>query len=149
MPVTTPTLQAPRHLVRVLALLVGSAVAAGAQPAPETAAGYFVTEQAERGAVVFQENCAICHGPTLAGGPAGPALLRPFFCTDWAARPVRELYDFVRTQMPMGRPGILTPEAYADVVAFLLSANGIEAGAAEMGAGNGNHLPPQEDWCRR
>lgn len=34
--------------------------------------------------------------------------------------------------MPPGRPASLTPEAYADVVAYLLSANAFPAGRDEL-----------------
>jgi hypothetical protein len=45
---------------------------------------------------------------------------------------VGELYVRIRSSMPPGRPASLTPEAYADVVAYLLAANAFPAGRDEL-----------------
>ena len=42
------------------------------------------------------------------------------------------LYGYVSLAMPPDRPGQLSPQTYADLVAFLLSNNGYPAGEKEL-----------------
>jgi len=42
------------------------------------------------------------------------------------------LYGYVSLAMPPDRPGQLSPQTYADLVAFILSNNGYTAGDKEL-----------------
>ena len=100
--------------------------------------GVYTSAQAERGRSTFETSCAGCHRPDLSGrGPAIPALRGESFTGERHGTSVGELYERVRTTMPPGRPASLSPEAYADVVAYLLSANAFPPGTSE--------LPPHEE----
>ena len=55
------------------------------------------------------------------------------------------LYEFIRTRMPWQAPGILTDEAYWQLTAFLVDANGIPLDGTPLGpenAANVRLLPP-------
>jgi hypothetical protein len=46
------------------------------------------------------------------------------------------LFDYVATAMPLDRPGSLSRAANADILAFILKANGFPAGAKELNSSN-------------
>ena len=97
-------------------------------------AGVFAAEQAANGQSEYLENCAGCHGNTLAGGNDSPALAGTSFMSSWGGRSTKALYQFVSTTMPVGNAGNLSAGTYADIVAFLLEANGAKAGTAILTA---------------
>lgn len=103
--------------------------AAAPPDASGVSTGVFTTEQAERGAAVFQTNCSGCHGAELQGG-FGPQLAP--IDEAWHGLTLGALYRFVSTNMPFSAPGSLEPQQYADVVSFVLSENGYPAGEAEL-----------------
>lgn len=88
-------------------------------------------DQVERGAAAYAANCSFCHGAELQGG-SFPPLSGPDFVARWNDRPVSDLYDYARTQMPLGAAGSLAPEVYVDVVALILATNGVVPGEAEF-----------------
>ena len=96
--------------------------------------GVFAAEQAANGQSEYLENCAGCHGNTLAGGNDSPALAGTSFMSSWGGRSAKALYQFVSTTMPVGNAGNLSAGTYADIVAFLLQANGAKAGTAILTA---------------
>lgn len=98
------------------------ASAAFAQSAPQYSAG-----QAERGRATYTTFCAACHGPNLGGGQFGPPLRGVNFRQRWAAQPVADLFEQVRN-MPPGAGHSQSDAVYADVLALVLSENGIAAG---------------------
>jgi len=126
--------------VKRLLLPGPSAIAAGALIAiawaAEPATGSFTAAQAERGGQYYAERCASCHGATFGGSNGSPALKGPEFAFGWSGKPVRELYDYIRTKMPPGMIGVLDDPQYADVTACILAANGQTAGTGELGAGS-------------
>ncbi len=97
-----------------------------APAAPAVAAGIFTRSQAERGRTAFDESCADCH---TTGEFRGRAFQR-----NWGRRTVYSLYRTVRSTMPDDNPGGLDEGTYLDVIAYVLSLNGHEVGAAELAA---------------
>ena len=87
----------------------------------------FSADQAERGAALYREQCAECHGPDLQGGAQGAALAGRGFANYWTNRAASGLYRTIHETMPQGREGTIGTEASADLVAFLLRENGAEA----------------------
>ena len=119
----------PRFTFAV-ALLCG-AVAVSAQERPATPA--FTAAQAERGQATYRQSCQDCHGSTLDNGEfGGPPLKGGYFRTRWGSGNVAVLYGYVSLTMPPDRPGALTPQTYADLVAYILSNNGYAAGDKEL-----------------
>jgi mono/diheme cytochrome c family protein len=94
--------------------------------------GVYTTSQAERGRATFEASCAMCHRPDLSGRGPIPALRGDAFTGERHGKSVGELFGTIRSTMPPGRPASLAPEAYADVVAYLLSANSFPAGDDEL-----------------
>jgi mono/diheme cytochrome c family protein len=98
----------------------------------------FTAEQAGRGQTAYRRGCQDCHGSNLNDGEFGGAPLNgQYFSRHWGSGSAAALYGFVRVKMPPDRPGKLNPQTYADLIAFLLSKNGYQPGAAE--------LPPDPD----
>jgi len=104
----------------------GEAAAAGPPTAAETVAAVFTAEQATRGQRVFTTVCAVCHGRNEFTGP--------IFALTWMAEPVGHLFQHISTAMPQDRPGSLSAEEYAAIVAYLLQLNGRAAGDRELPA---------------
>jgi PQQ-dependent dehydrogenase (s-GDH family) len=106
--------------------------AAAATPAGAPAS--FTAEQAARGKTAYDANCVSCHGPDLISANYGPPLAGPYFEGKWVGQTVAALYTHVHDRMPPSRPGELGDETYADLVAYILSVNGLPAGDAELPA---------------
>jgi mono/diheme cytochrome c family protein len=93
----------------------------------------FTAAQAEHGETAYRQNCQDCHGSTLDNGEfGGPPLKGAYFRGHWGAANVAALYGYVSTAMPPDRPGVLTPQTYAELTAFILSNNGYAAGEKEL-----------------
>ena len=88
--------------------------------------------QAARGKAIYGEFCARCHGETLLGGDDAKPLGGEAFLDRWNGRMVWELFDVTRRTMPDDGPAVLSRAQTADVVAYLLSANGFPAAASEL-----------------
>jgi S-disulfanyl-L-cysteine oxidoreductase SoxD len=61
-----------------------------------------------------------------------PPLVGGAFTSNWNDLTVGDLFDRIRTTMPLDAPGRLPRPQTADVVAFLLKANGWPSGATEL-----------------
>jgi mono/diheme cytochrome c family protein len=111
---------------------------AGAQPSRTVQDGVFTDAQAARGASVYGQRCAGCHGPALTGGQA-PPLEGAAFRSRWRQEPLSALFIKIRFTMPPqpldgANVQNLTPEQGADLVAHVLKSNGFPAGATEFAA---------------
>ena len=122
-----------------LLTVAGVFMLAGAQGQAAQAqewAGAYSEKQAARGEKLYGGNCAVCHGPQLAGGDRAPAVAGPAFAARWQGKPLVELLDYVYLQMPLHGPGGLSRQQSADIVAFLLKKGGAAAGAADLNGGS-------------
>ena len=121
------------RLTLATALVVG-AVAAGAPAAAQqtTLDGVFTEDQAARGAELFGENCAACHGVSLQGTGEAPPLSGAEFVWGWNGLTLGDLFDRIRKTMPLDRPGALDRETNAAILAYLLEFNGYPAGETEL-----------------
>ena len=108
-----------------LVTLGGLAVITGQTPAPVEP---FTAVQSAAGRAAYLANCASCHLQDLAGRNEAPQLAGANFMAAWGARPINELLTYIQSTMPPGTAGSLGPEAYVNLVAFLLEANGARAG---------------------
>jgi cytochrome c2 len=85
----------------------------------------------QRGETVYKEQCASCHGEAL-DGRAGPPLAGVEFNRAWEKQGPSELFNKIKKTMPRDKPGKLTDEQTADLVAFIqergksLSASGAQ-----------------------
>jgi len=94
--------------------------------------GVYTAEQAKRGETAYLQACASCHGPALDGGDMTPPLVGGAFTSNWNDLTVGDLFDRIRTTMPLDAPGRLSRPQTADVIAFVLKANGWPAGTTEL-----------------
>lgn len=90
--------------------------------------GVFTEEQAKRGQARYNQLCASCHGGALEGGESAPPLAGGEFLSNWNTLTVGDLFDRTRSTMPQTKPGSLSREANAEIMAYLLSANQFPAG---------------------
>lgn len=90
--------------------------------------GPFTAGQAAQGRKDYSSACASCHHENLTGGGEAPSLAGGNFLKSWGSRSTRELYDYIQSAMPLGKGGSLSDQTYANIVAFLLEANGATAG---------------------
>ena len=97
--------------------------------------GVFTEAQATRGEAAYFEECASCHGRDLVGGDGSPAppLAGDMFLERLEDSSVGDFFERVRTTMPLDSPARLSRTQYAEIVAFILKANRIPAGADELG----------------
>jgi len=113
------------------AACIVAGAATGARPPITTSTGVYSDSQAEEGAQVYARQCAMCHGRALGGTFETPGLTGKFLA-NWGKRPLGDLYDYVGRAMPQFAPGTLTPQDNARLLAFLLKANGMPAGAQPL-----------------
>jgi mono/diheme cytochrome c family protein len=119
---------------RMVAFLIGLAAMAGSAVAQTSSIwdGVYTEEQAARGNTGFNARCASCHGANLDGTGEAPALTGAKFLSDFDGLSLGDLFDRIRTTMPQDNPGSLTRDQVAEILAFLLKANGLPAGSKEL-----------------
>jgi cytochrome c len=92
----------------------------------------FTQAQSDAGRQTYAASCASCHGDNLEGKGA-PALTGKDFATStFAGRTTGQLYTFIQNSMPFCEGGSLATEAYVNVLAFILQANGAKPGDAPL-----------------
>ena len=100
-----------------------------------TLAGVYTAAQAQRGEETYYNSCVNCHPKGTYAGPS--------FKSNWAGRPLSDLYDWVLTKMPKNDPGTLTPAESVEVIAYILQQNKMPAGKTALPAN-----PPALDAIR-
>jgi quinoprotein glucose dehydrogenase len=110
-------------------LVLTAAFAASAQTA---STGIYSKAQAARGAGLYADACARCHGASMEGLDVAPPLTGQRFLGNWTNQSVAELAKRIRTSMPLDMPGTLGLGASADLTTAILAANGYPAGAADL-----------------
>src|SRR5665213_2772297 len=125
-------------LAGVLVLVAGAtamAHSAGRLLAANARAKLYATAQAEQGQQVFSQDCASCHGAQGQGASAPGIVGTPFLnkakLLGWSVDNLREV---VVSTMPRNNPGSLSPQQYADVLAYLLAADCLPAGNSQFPA---------------
>src|SRR5690242_7008873 len=119
-----------RELTAAALLVLGASILVQAQTRT-VQDGVYSENQATRGATLYGERCAACHGQQLQGAQ-GPPLATDVFVSHWQGETVETLRNKVRNTMPLDAPGTLTPQQTADVIAFMLKRNGYPAGRTDL-----------------
>jgi mono/diheme cytochrome c family protein len=131
--VLAAVLCAPRAARPIGAAGQDPAAAAADPSAPRSVwDGVYTEEQAKRGELVYGEFCAACHGSALNGGEMAGPLNGPIFTSNWNGVSVADLFDRIRTTMPLDRPGVLTRQQNADVLAYMFHSNKFPVGKGEL-----------------
>src|SRR3954466_515752 len=89
-------------------IILAGALAAVGQTSRSVWDGVYTQEQANRGKLVYTEQCASCHGAELRGGDETPPVTGDIFLAKWNNRSVDELFESIRVSMPAGKPGSLS-----------------------------------------
>jgi len=92
--------------------------------------GVYTDAQAARGAAVYKDKCASCHGPA-AGGSLAPPLAGDAFAAQWGG-PLSAIVDKIQLTMPANAMGTLTRAQATDVLAFMLQTSKFPTGRAEL-----------------
>ena len=95
--------------------------------------GVYTQEQAKRGESAYVERCARCHGADLSSGDSVPPLVGAQFLSTWNTKTVGDLFDRIRTTMPVDKPGSIGRQQGSDIVAYVLSVNKFPSGNTELG----------------
>jgi mono/diheme cytochrome c family protein len=115
------------------ALLVLGGAIVHAQGADRTVwSGVYTSDQAERGKAAYAEQCAACHGPTLAGIDVAPPLTGSAFLNNWNNTSAGDLFERIHTTMPQNNPGSLSAKTVSDIEAYMFQANGFPAGQTAL-----------------
>ena len=83
--------------------------------------------QAKIGADAFASNCAACHGANLEGTTLGPILSGNSFVQRWGTKTPALLLNNIQANMPPGGNDGISDEDYINIVAHILSSNGVDA----------------------
>ena len=94
--------------------------------------GVYAEEQATRGADLYAQRCAMCHGDGLGGVESAPALTGPVFYGNWEGEALDALFERMRMSMPQDSPGSLSRAQNADILAHMLKVGGYPAGTAPL-----------------
>jgi mono/diheme cytochrome c family protein len=94
--------------------------------------GVFSENQAKRGHQLYEARCASCHADSLLGGEAAPPLVGGEFLSNWNELTVGDLFERIRTSMPLNKPKSLTREETADILAYMLSVNKFPSGPGDL-----------------
>lgn len=124
-------------IAAALLLAIGCAHGSGSGSGAGTVAATDAKSQAAQGATLYADHCSACHGDSGQGTPGGappvagkdalplepPASAKYRKATFHTAR---DVYDFVKANMPAKAPGTLSQDQYLAIIAFDLMANGVE-----------------------
>ena len=121
----------PTLRVSTLTVLAMSITAAAA--ATQGRPGPFTTGQVDAGRAAYTETCAGCHGSALSDGSA-PPLVGPTFRRTWSRTNVTvdDLLLVMTTSMPPRGAERLGRDEYLPILAYILSRNGLTAGASPL-----------------
>ncbi len=92
----------------------------------------FTAAQAAQGKTAYAQNCESCHGANLDDGQFGPPLKGQAFNRQWGGKPADAVFTYMSTRMPPGNAGSLGNPAYAGILAYVVQANGGQAGTLEL-----------------
>lgn len=93
-------------------------------PTKTTLSGVYTEEEAVAGKEMYAGLCANCHTAASHTGTS--------FKQHWVGRPLSELFEFMRTNMPKNDPGTLAAEDYGVLLAYMLQMNKMPAGKSYL-----------------
>jgi mono/diheme cytochrome c family protein len=108
-----------------LSALLAMATTVQAQTPP---AATYAAAQAEGGRALYAASCGGCHGERLEGVEYAPPLTGDAFKAEWSGQSADLLFSRLKSTMPPGGSGKISDTAYAEIIAYLLQANGVAAG---------------------
>jgi mono/diheme cytochrome c family protein len=103
-----------------------------AQTPASTRDGVYTADQALQGKDLYDQQCSMCHGDTLAGMGQNSPLSGGDFLDKWSDQTLADLFAKIHTTMPATKPGSLSPDETAQVLSFILSSNKFPAGKTAL-----------------
>jgi cytochrome c len=118
----------------IVALVAGRQFTAAprAQGAGTIWDGIYSAAQADKGRMLYSDQCAVCHGDMAEGGPNAPALAGNDFMVDFNGSAMSELFNRIAQTMPANDPGSLKPADTAAIIAFVGRVNMWPAGQKDL-----------------
>jgi len=116
------------------AILTAAELAFSQAPTPTVRAGAYTAAQATAGETAYRADCASCHGADLEGRGQTPPLVGNEFIAEWRDMSVGLLFEKIQSSMPADKPGSLSQERNAQILAFMLKRNGFPAGPTPLSA---------------
>lgn len=104
----------------LLTLSAAAVVLAGTTLVPAAVAqdaGWFTSEQVERGGSLYDRRCATCHGREKADN-----------FSDWDDTADSLIQMIIGFGMPADRPGGIPAQEYVDIVAYVFNLGGLKTG---------------------
>jgi len=120
---------------RVLWFLAASCISSisGQDKTPESVWDrIYSNEQAALGETVYAQACASCHREKLEGRGQTPPLAGGDFLSNWKGMTVGDLLDKMQVSMPADKPGSLSREQNAAILAYILKVNEFPAGSKDL-----------------
>ena len=114
-------------------VVVAGRLGAQSSSSVTTKSGVYTAAQARRGEDTYMSICVACH-------PSG-TYSTPAFKATWSGRSLADLYALISETMPKEAPGSLSPEEYAQVIAYILKVNGMPAGESDIPSDAGQLKP--------
>jgi mono/diheme cytochrome c family protein len=118
-------------LVPAVLCFASAATTSGQSASRSVWDGVYTPAQAARGSALYEQHCAMCHGPSLQGADA-PPLTGVEFTGNWNGLTLGALADRIRTAMPPDNPGTLSAQERADVIAHILNVGAFPPGDTEL-----------------
>jgi S-disulfanyl-L-cysteine oxidoreductase SoxD len=111
---------------------IGGSLLHAEQGDKTTLTGVYSEAQAKRGEALYADRCSSCHAPDLTGLDQAPPLTGNDFNTNWNDLAVNDLFERIHISMPADKPGSLSRQETADVIAFILQKASFPAGQSEL-----------------
>jgi mono/diheme cytochrome c family protein len=109
-----------------------SAAARSAAPSHTVWDSVYTDSQAVVGDGLYKQQCARCHGATLAGTDSAATLTGATFLGNWNGLTLNELHDKILTTMPPDKPSSMSRQQVVDVMTYVLAQNHFPAGTKPL-----------------
>ena len=96
--------------------------------------GIYTDSQAKQGDQDYHKDCASCHAMDLGGRGQAPPLKGAEFVSNWNGLTVGVLFEKIQSAMPADRPGQLSMEENAGILAYMLQVNKFPSGKNPLAA---------------
>lgn len=100
-------------------LAFGSALMCSVPAWAQTSPSLYTKAQAQAGATLYTQNCAMCHGNAVAGATLVRGGGNPT---------IGGIFSFMVANMPLNQPGSLSHQQYEEIMAYALQKNLYPAG---------------------
>jgi mono/diheme cytochrome c family protein len=94
--------------------------------------GIYTEDQAKLGDQDYHRECGSCHGAEMEGKGQAPPLAGTEFTGNWNGMTVGDLFEKIQGSMPADRPGQLSADQNATILAYILQYNKFPSGKKEL-----------------